>query len=116
MIDLAGSERIDKLEVTRERLEEVTHIKKSISALGDVIFSLANKSAHVPYRNRKLTQILQDSLVGQEKTLMFVHLNPNIDSYSETISTLKFVKKVSTLELGVACRNKESKDVRDLKG
>ena len=80
MIDLVGSERINKSEVTGERLKEATHINKSLFALRDLIFSLSNKSAHVPYHNRKLTQILQDSLGGQAKTLMFVLLNPNIDS------------------------------------
>lgn len=115
LIDLAWSERIDKSEATGERIKEETHINKFISTLGDVIFSLANKSAHFPYHNKKLTQILQDSLGGQEKTLMFVHLNSDIDSYSETINTLKFPKRVSSLELGVAHRNKESKDIRVLK-
>ncbi|GLJ30814.1 hypothetical protein SUGI_0611570 [Cryptomeria japonica] len=115
LVDLAGSERVDKSEVTGDRLKEAQHINKSLSALGDVIYALANKSVHVPYRNSKLTQILQDSLGGQAKTLMFVQLNPDIESYSETISTLKFAERVSGVELGAARSNRESKDVRDLK-
>ncbi|XP_077218432.1 kinesin-like protein KIN-14F [Tasmannia lanceolata] len=115
LVDLAGSERVDKSEVTGERLKEAQHINKSLSALGDVISALAQKSAHVPYRNSKLTQLLQDSLGGQAKTLMFVHVSPEMDAVGETISTLKFAERVATVELGSARLNKESGDVRELK-
>ncbi|XVF32826.1 hypothetical protein REPUB_Repub17cG0116200 [Reevesia pubescens] len=115
LVDLAGSERVDKSEVTGDRLKEAQHINKSLSALGDVIASLAQKNPHVPYRNSKLTQLLQDSLGGQAKTLMFVHISPEPDSLGETISTLKFAERVATVELGAARVNKDTVDVKELK-
>ncbi|OEL16173.1 Kinesin KP1 [Dichanthelium oligosanthes] len=113
LVDLAGSERVDRSAVTGDRLKEAQHINKSLSALGDVIFSLSQKNAHVPYRNSKLTQVLQSSLGGHAKTLMFVQINPDVSSYSETLSTLKFAERVSGVELGAAKANKEGKDIRE---
>ncbi|KAE9589473.1 hypothetical protein Lal_00000287 [Lupinus albus] len=115
LVDLAGSERASKSEATGDRLKEAQHINKSLSALGDVIASLAQKNQHVPYRNSKLTQLLQDSLGGQAKMLMFVHISPEADSIGETISTLKFAERVATVELGAATVNKDVADVKDLK-
>ncbi|CAL4990494.1 unnamed protein product [Urochloa decumbens] len=115
LVDLAGSERVDKSEVVGERLKEAQHINKSLAALGDVIASLAQKNTHVPYRNSKLTQLLQDSLGGQAKTLMFIHIAPEPDAVSESISTLKFAERVATIELGAAKSNKEGGEVRELK-
>ncbi|XP_070033967.1 kinesin-like protein KIN-14C isoform X1 [Nicotiana tomentosiformis] len=114
LVDLAGSERVDRSEVTGDRLKEAQHINKSLSALGDVISALAQKNAHIPYRNSKLTQVLQTSLGGQAKTLMFVQLNPEVASYSETMSTLKFAERVSGVELGAARSSKDGRDIRDL--
>ncbi|KAL3636954.1 hypothetical protein CASFOL_019253 [Castilleja foliolosa] len=115
LVDLAGSERLDKTEATGERLKEAQHINRSLSALGDVISSLALKQSHVPYRNSKLTQLLQDSLGGKAKTLMFVHISPDLDALGETLSTLKFAERVSTVELGAAKVNKDGSDVKELK-
>ncbi|XP_027335879.1 kinesin-like protein KIN-14F [Abrus precatorius] len=115
LVDLAGSERVDKSEAVGERLKEAQHINRSLSALGDVISALAQKSPHIPYRNSKLTQVLQDSLGGHAKTLMFVHINPELNAIGETISTLKFAERVSSIELGAAQSNKETGEIRELK-
>ncbi|CAM0910320.1 unnamed protein product [Alopecurus aequalis] len=115
LVDLAGSERVDRSAVTGDRLREAQHINKSLSALGDVIFSLSQKISHVPYRNSKLTQVLQSSLGGHAKTLMFVQINPDVSSYAESLSTLRFAERVSGVELGVAKVNKEGKDIREFK-
>ncbi|TKY57436.1 Kinesin KP1 [Spatholobus suberectus] len=115
LVDLAGSERVDKSEAVGERLKEAQHINKSLSALGDVISALAQKSPHIPYRNSKLTQVLQDSLGGHAKTLMFVHINPELNALGETISTLKFAERVASIELGAAQSNKETAEIRELK-
>ncbi|CAI9088149.1 OLC1v1022401C1 [Oldenlandia corymbosa var. corymbosa] len=115
LVDLAGSERVDKSEAVGERLKEAQNINRSLSALGDVISALAQKSTHIPYRNSKLTQVLQDSLGGHAKTLMFVHINPAVNALGETISTLKFAERVASINLGAARSNKESKEIIEFK-
>ncbi|KAL0383527.1 UNVERIFIED_CONTAM: Kinesin-like protein KIN-14L [Sesamum calycinum] len=115
LVDLAGSERVDKSEVTGDGLQEAQNINKSLACLVDVITALAQKNSHIPYRNSKLTLLLQNSLGGNAKTLMLAHVNPEGDSFGETMSTLKFAQRVSTVELGAARVNKESSEVLELK-
>ncbi|CAN0890485.1 Kinesin-like protein KIN-14L [Linum grandiflorum] len=116
LVDLAGSERVDKSEVTGDRLMEATYINQSLSCLGDVVTALAHKNSYIPYRNSKLTLLLQDSLgCGHAKTLMFAHVSPEEDFLSETMTTLKFAQRVSSVELGTASANKESREIMQLK-
>ena len=100
LIDLAGSERPSKSNVTGQAMKEAQHINKSLSALADVIAARGMKSAHVPYRNSKLTALLQDSLGGDSKTLMLVHCRPTGDNISETLCTLNFATRVRAVEMG----------------
>lgn len=108
LVDLAGSERVGRTEASGEQLEEAKHINKSLSALGDVMSALASKGTHVPFRNSKLTQLLQESLMGQAKAMMFMHIAPEDSSRSETLSTLMFGQRVSQITLGAAQKNTES--------
>ena len=90
LVDLAGSERQSKTGASGQRLKEATKINLSLSTLGNVISALVDgKSTHVPYRNSKLTRLLQDSLGGNSKTLMFANVGPADYNYDETISTLR---------------------------
>uniref|UniRef100_A0A166GS57 Kinesin-like protein n=1 Tax=Daucus carota subsp. sativus TaxID=79200 RepID=A0A166GS57_DAUCS len=102
LVDLAGSERVGKIEVEGERLKESQFINKSLSALGDVISALASKTSHIPYRNSKLTHILQSSLGGDCKTLMFVQMSPSATDLGETICSLNFATRVRGVGTGPA--------------
>jgi kinesin family protein C2/C3 len=105
LIDLAGSERLKRTETTGDRLKESLAINKSLSALGDVISALAGKKPHIPFRNSKLTSLLQDSLGGNSKVLMFVNVSPTVESAPETICSLQFAARVNKVELGKAEKN-----------
>ena len=107
LCDLAGSERLDRsgAGADAKRLKETQAINKSLSCLGDVFSSLASGSSHVPYRNSKLTYLLQDCLSGDGKALMFVNLSPTMLSSHESLCSLRFAQRVSQVELGKPTKN-----------
>ncbi|XP_071786480.1 kinesin-II 85 kDa subunit-like [Asterias amurensis] len=99
MVDLAGSERQSKTGATGQRLKEATKINLSLSTLGNVISSLVDgKSTHIPYRNSKLTRLLQDSLGGNAKTVMCANIGPAEYNYDETISTLRYANRAKNIK------------------
>lgn len=95
LVDLAGSERLKQSGAEGERMRETQNINKSLACLGDVIEALGRGSGHVPYRNSKLTHLLQYSLGGNSKTLMFVMVSPLEVHLKETLTSLRFATKVS---------------------
>ena len=102
LCDLAGSERLDRSQVTSDakRLKESQNINKSLSALGNVFNALAQGASHVPFRDSKLTYLLQDCLSGDGKALMFVNLSPTVESSNESLCSLRFAQRVNQVELG----------------
>jgi kinesin family member C1 len=123
LVDLAGSERIKESKVEGTRLKETQNINKSLSCLGDVIGALGQQTSaagfnprasvngdgtngHIPYRNSKLTYLLQFSLGGNSKTLMFVMVAPEKKHLQETLTSLKFADKVSRTKIGVARKSR----------
>ncbi|KAF2154802.1 kinesin-domain-containing protein [Myriangium duriaei CBS 260.36] len=106
LVDLAGSERLSHSGATGDRMKETQHINKSLACLGDVIGALGQgkEGGHVPYRNSKLTYLLQYSLGGNSKTLMFVMISPLQAHLGETLTSLKFATKVHNTHIGTAKR------------
>ncbi|SPQ97763.1 Kinesin motor domain-containing protein [Plasmodiophora brassicae] len=103
LVDLAGSERADSTGATGDRLKEGCAINQSLSALGNVISSLADmaggkKGVFVPYRSSKLTRLLQDALGGNSKTVMIAALSPADVNYDETLSTLKYADRAKKIQ------------------
>ncbi|TDH00660.1 hypothetical protein EPR50_G00190560 [Perca flavescens] len=99
LVDLAGSERQAKTGVQGERLKEAAKINLSLSALGNVISALADgRSSHVPYRDSKLTRLLQDSLGGNAKTVMVATLGPAPQHYDETLTTLRYANRAKNIQ------------------
>ena len=98
LVDLAGSEKISKTGAKGVRLEEAKNINKSLTALGMVINALCDGSSHVPYRDSKLTRILQDSLGGNSKTTLIICCAPEERHAQETISTLRFGERAKRIK------------------
>ena len=99
MVDLAGSERLSKTGATGDRLKEATKINLSLSTLCHVISSLINPNAtYIPYRDSKLTRMLQDSLGGNTKTVMIANVGPSDYNYDETINTLRYASRAKNIK------------------
>ncbi|KAH9866515.1 hypothetical protein J1614_008205 [Plenodomus biglobosus] len=114
LVDLAGSERLEHSKAEGARLKETQNINKSLSCLGDVINALgtAKESGFVPYRNSKLTFLLQNSLGGNSKTLMFVMVSPLQEHLQETLTSLKFATKVHNTHIGTAKKQTKNHDAK----
>ena len=101
LVDLAGSERIRVTGATGQQLEESKKINKSLSCLGNVINALTEQKGkihHVPYRDSKLTRLLEDSLGGNCKTTMLAMISPAHESFSESLSTLHFAQRAKKIK------------------
>lgn len=99
LVDLAGSERQSKTQATGVRLKEATKINLSLSALGNVISALVDgRQTHIPYRDSKLTRLLQDSLGGNTKTVMIAAISPADYNLDETLSTLRYASRAKSIK------------------
>ncbi|KAL2093274.1 hypothetical protein ACEWY4_010586 [Coilia grayii] len=108
LCDLAGSERISKTEAKGQRLVEAAAINKSLTALGQVFSALKCNAIHVPFRNSKLTHLLQPCLCGDAKACVFVNVSPDPLNITETLSSLQFGSSIRQVALGKATQNVSS--------
>jgi hypothetical protein len=97
LVDLAGSERINKTRVEGQQLAEAKLINLSLHALGQVVWSLSQKSKHVPYRDSKLTRLLQNCLGGSSRTAIVINVSPHESNVGETVSSLRFGDRASSI-------------------
>ncbi|KAL5288869.1 KIF3C family protein [Megaselia abdita] len=111
LIDLAGSERQSKTGATADRLKEASKINLALSSLGNVISALAEDSPHVPYRDSKLTRLLQDSLGGNSKTIMVANIGPSVLNYNETLTTLRYASRAKKIQ-NKPIKNEDPQDAK----
>ncbi|CAI9769118.1 unnamed protein product [Fraxinus pennsylvanica] len=115
LVDLAGSERQKTSGAEGERLKEAANINKSLSTLGHVIMVLVDvahgRPRHIPYRDSRLTFLLQDSLGGNSKTMMIANVSPSICCASETLNTLKFAQRAKLIQNNAVINEDSSRDV-----
>ncbi len=111
LVDLAGSEKVGKSGAQGQIFAEGTKINLSLSALGNVIHALSTGLEHVPYRDSKLTRLLQESLGGNYKTSLIVTCSPHSSQLQETLSTLKFAQRAKKLKNKVQMNIKNSPDM-----
>jgi kinesin family protein 1/kinesin family protein 3/17 len=118
LVDLAGSERQKGTGATGQTLKEGANINKSLSALGNVINALVEsangKKVFIPYRNSKLTRVLQESLGGNSLCTMLAALSPAACNYEETLSTLRYANRAKAIKVS-ATKNEEASQISRLK-
>ncbi|OMO97123.1 hypothetical protein COLO4_14868 [Corchorus olitorius] len=111
LVDLAGSENISRSGAREGRAREAGEINKSLLTLGRVINALVEHSAHIPYRDSKLTRILRDSLGGKTKTCIIATISPSAHSLEETLSTLDYAYRAKNIKNKPEANQKMSKTV-----
>uniref|UniRef100_A0A915HMF8 Kinesin motor domain-containing protein n=1 Tax=Romanomermis culicivorax TaxID=13658 RepID=A0A915HMF8_ROMCU len=118
-VDLAGSERLKRTGATGDRAKEGININSGLLALGNVISALGDaskKSLHVPYRDSKLTRLLQDSLGGNSRTLMIACISPSDIDFVETLNTLKYANRARNIKNKVVVnQDRSSKLIHELR-
>ena len=113
LVDLAGSERVNKSGATGQQLKEAQGINKSLSALGDVMEALDKGQAHIPFRNSKLTFLLQSSLGGSARCRFIFAASPSELNSDETRCTFKFATRMRNITIGAAKKNVNTRSLED---
>lgn len=113
LVDLAGSERVMKTGVQGLQLEEAKNINKSLLALGQVIWALAHKQKHIPYRDSKLTQLLRNCLGGNARTVVMITASMHTENAGESLSALRFGARASLVQN--LARQNVAENARELK-
>merc|ERR1712187_826079 len=98
LVDLAGSERVAKTGANAQQLKEATSINQSLTSLGNVINGLVQGEKFIKYRDNKLTLLMQDSLGGNAKTLMFVNVSPAEYNAAESLNALKYAERAKKIQ------------------